>query len=76
MDALLVCHIVLQETVAPPDEANNSHRGRAVPKDEFPLSDLLDLEIKWSSELEKLGSCPSNETLVQSKIFKFGRSQY
>ncbi|GMN61816.1 hypothetical protein TIFTF001_030895 [Ficus carica] len=40
------------ETVAPPDEANNSHRGRAVPKDEFPLSDLLDLQIKWPSEID------------------------
>lgn len=55
------------ETVAPPGEVNNSQRGRTAPKDELPLSDLLNLEIKWPSELEKFGSRLSKETPVQSK---------
>ncbi|PON42534.1 hypothetical protein PanWU01x14_280900 [Parasponia andersonii] len=56
------------EIVAPPVEANNnSHRGRTAPKDEFRLSELLDLEIKWPSESEKLESRLLRETRDQSK---------
>lgn len=60
-------HVVLQEIVAPPVEANNSHRGRSAPKDEFPLTELLDLEIKWPSESERFESRLLKETPDQSK---------
>ncbi|KAF3443442.1 hypothetical protein FNV43_RR13124 [Rhamnella rubrinervis] len=56
------------EIVEPPIEANNSNRGQAAPKEEIPLSDLLDLEITWFSQSEKFGTTFSNETPVQSKI--------
>lgn len=47
--------------------ANESTRGQSTQKDEFPISDLLNLEIRWSAESEKVETCVSNETLVQSK---------
>ena len=53
--------------MTPSVEANTTHRGRTAPIDELPLSDLLDLEIKWPSELEKIGSRLANEKQVQSK---------
>lgn len=59
--------LFLQEIVALPVEANNSHRGRTAPKDEFPLSELLDLEIKWPSESEKFESRLLRETPNQSE---------
>lgn len=46
--------------------ANESSR-RHAPKDEFPLSDLLSLEVRWSAESEIVGPSVSNETLIQSK---------
>lgn len=46
---------------------NESYRGQRAPKDEFPLSDLLELEIRWSAESEKVGTSVSNETPIQSK---------
>ncbi|XP_062106069.1 uncharacterized protein LOC133817533 [Humulus lupulus] len=55
------------ETVSSPVETNNSHRGRNAPKDEFPLSELLDLEIKWPSESERFESRFLKETPDQSK---------
>lgn len=57
-------HISLQETVGPLVESNNISTRQAAPKDEFPLSNLLDLEIKWCSKSEKVGANLSNETLV------------
>lgn len=48
--------------------ANESNRGQSAAKDEFPLSDLLDLEIRWSAESEKVGtSYVLNETPIQGK---------
>ncbi|XP_015881178.3 uncharacterized protein LOC107417123 [Ziziphus jujuba] len=55
------------EIVEQPVEANNSNRGQTAPKEELKLSDLLDLEITWSSEKEKVETTISNETTVQSK---------
>ncbi|KAM6548984.1 hypothetical protein CsatB_020660 [Cannabis sativa] len=55
------------EIVASPVETNNSHRGKNAPKDEFPLSELLDLEIKWPSESERFESRYLKETPGQSK---------
>ncbi|KAJ1378599.1 putative dentin sialophosphoprotein [Sesbania bispinosa] len=40
------------EMVAPMVEENASYRGRSESKDEIPLSELLDLEIRWPSEAE------------------------
>lgn len=51
----------------PPIEANNSNRGKTAPKEEIPLSDLLDLEITWFSQSEKFGTSFSNETPIQRK---------
>lgn len=49
-------------------EANNSNRGQTAAKEELKLSDLLDLEIKWSSEKEKVEtSTLSKETPAQNK---------
>ncbi|KDP30774.1 hypothetical protein JCGZ_13717 [Jatropha curcas] len=41
------------ELVAPSIEANESNRGQNTPEIEFPLSDLLDLEIRWPTEPER-----------------------
>ena len=53
--------------MAPSVEANSTHGGLTAPKDELQLSDPLDLEIKWPSELEQFGSHLVNEKPVQSK---------
>lgn len=39
--------------VAPMVDENESYRGRSEWKDEIPLSELLDLEIRWPSEAER-----------------------
>jgi hypothetical protein len=44
--------------------AIESTRGRSTQKDEFPVSDLLNLDIRWSAELEKVETSVSNETPV------------
>ncbi|XP_019461684.1 PREDICTED: uncharacterized protein LOC109360921 isoform X2 [Lupinus angustifolius] len=41
------------EMVAPLMEENASNRGKSDSKDEIPLSELLDLEIRWPSEAER-----------------------
>lgn len=56
-----------QEMVVPSVGANESKRGQSAQKDEFPLSDLLNLEIKWSTESEKVLTTASSETSIQSK---------
>ncbi|XP_056171207.1 uncharacterized protein LOC115679986 isoform X2 [Syzygium oleosum] len=50
------------ETVEPFSEGNESNRGRSMPKDSIPLSDLLNLEIRWSSKPEKPGTIITNES--------------
>jgi len=47
--------------------ANESIRGQSTQKGEFPISDLLNLEIRWPAESEKVETSVSNETPVQSK---------
>ncbi|KAE9606378.1 hypothetical protein Lal_00013580 [Lupinus albus] len=42
------------EMVAPLVEENASNRGKNESKDEIPLSKLLDLEIRWPSESERI----------------------
>lgn len=59
--------IVLQEALGPSTVVKEASRGRSALKDEGSLSDLLDLEIKWTSESEKLGAGVSNEASVRSK---------
>lgn len=44
------------ETAALPVQENESNRGQNATQKEFPLSDLLDLEITWNSEFDKLGT--------------------
>jgi hypothetical protein len=56
-----------QEMAGPFVGANESGRGRSTQKDEFPISDLLNLEIRWSAESEKVETSVSDETPVQSK---------
>ena len=60
-------NIFLQEALGPSTEVNELHRGRNTWKDEGSLSDLLDLEIKWTSESEKLWAGVSDEALVRRK---------
>ncbi|KAF5746091.1 hypothetical protein HS088_TW06G00256 [Tripterygium wilfordii] len=52
------------EIVGPFSQANESSRKQNATEDEFPLSDLLNLEIKWTSESEKFGSSFSEEPSV------------
>lgn len=60
-------HIALQEMVAPMAEVNASHRGRSEAKDEIPLSELLDLEIRWPYEAERRLSSSSDSAGVPGK---------
>lgn len=60
-------NILLQEALGPSTEVNEVHRGRNTLKAEGSLSDLLDLEIKWTSESENLGSSVSGEGSVRRK---------
>ena len=60
-------HIVLQEMVAPVVDENASSRGRSESKDEIPLSELLDLEIRCPSEAERTLSSNSDSVGVQAK---------
>lgn len=46
-------------------DANESNRGQSTQQNEFPLSDLLDLEIRWPSESEKLETSVTNKTAAQ-----------
>ncbi|KAI4334136.1 hypothetical protein L6164_018865 [Bauhinia variegata] len=55
------------EMVRPFVEGNESNRKKSDSKDEIPLSELLDLEIRWSSESERLPSSNSDEPAFQSK---------
>ncbi|KAK7256186.1 hypothetical protein RIF29_29624 [Crotalaria pallida] len=41
------------EMVAPMGEENASNKGKSEAKEEIPLSELLDLEIRWPSEAER-----------------------
>lgn len=50
------------ETVEPFSEGNESNRGRSMPKESITLSDLLNLEIRWSSKSEKPGTIITNES--------------
>lgn len=43
-----------------PVNGNGSNRGQNATQEEFPLSDILDLEITWNPEFDKLGT-ESNE---------------
>ncbi|KAF5726457.1 hypothetical protein HS088_TW22G00135 [Tripterygium wilfordii] len=52
------------EIVGPFSEANESSRTRNATEDEFPLSDILNLEIKWTSESENFGTSVSEEPSV------------
>ncbi|XP_018807197.2 uncharacterized protein LOC108980650 [Juglans regia] len=56
------------EMVVPSVGANESNRGQGAQKDEFPLSDLLNLEIKWSVESEKVWTAASSETSIQRSL--------
>ncbi|XP_009353305.2 uncharacterized protein LOC103944559 [Pyrus x bretschneideri] len=49
------------EIVDLPIGANELNRGQTARKDELSLSDLLNLEIKWTSRPEKIGTDLSNE---------------
>ncbi|XP_050208066.1 uncharacterized protein LOC126657427 [Mercurialis annua] len=51
------------ELVAPSIEGNESSRGKNAPEVEFPLSDLLNLEIRWPSEPDKIETSVSEKTL-------------
>ncbi|KAF2284911.1 hypothetical protein GH714_032388 [Hevea brasiliensis] len=53
------------ELVAPSVESNASSRGQNTPDIEFPLLDLLDLEIRWPSEPEKFESSVSEKAPAQ-----------
>ncbi|KAJ9176881.1 hypothetical protein P3X46_012149 [Hevea brasiliensis] len=53
------------ELVAPSVESNASSRGQNTPEIEFPLLDLLDLEIRWPSEPEKFESSVSEKAPAQ-----------
>uniref|UniRef100_A0A2P2QLI8 Dentin sialophosphoprotein n=1 Tax=Rhizophora mucronata TaxID=61149 RepID=A0A2P2QLI8_RHIMU len=53
------------ELVAPSVEAKDSNRGHNAPQNEFPLSDLLDLEIRWSSESQVSEARISDKTPAQ-----------
>ncbi|KAF8016707.1 hypothetical protein BT93_H2049 [Corymbia citriodora subsp. variegata] len=50
------------ESVEPFSEENELNRGRSVPIDSISLSDLLNLEIRWSSKAEKPGTIITNES--------------
>ncbi|QHO03258.1 Dentin sialophosphoprotein, putative [Arachis hypogaea] len=56
------------EMVAPmEEEENSSSRRRSESKDEIPLSELLDLEIRWPSEEERTLSSNSDSEAFQGK---------
>ncbi|XP_020238960.1 uncharacterized protein LOC109817999 [Cajanus cajan] len=48
-------------------DENAWNRGRSAMKDEIPLSELLDLEIRWPSEAERAQSSISDSTAFQEK---------
>ncbi|KAJ8758676.1 hypothetical protein K2173_000397 [Erythroxylum novogranatense] len=53
------------EIVSLPADANNSNRNQNVLQDEFPLSDLLDLEIRWPSVMDRSEIRVLDKTLDQ-----------
>ncbi|KAI5340284.1 PREDICTED: dentin sialophospho [Prunus dulcis] len=55
------------EIVELPTGADEFNRGQTARKDDLSLSDLLNLEIKWTSKPEKVETDFSNETLTQPK---------
>ncbi|ESW25858.1 hypothetical protein PHAVU_003G071200 [Phaseolus vulgaris] len=55
------------EMVAPVMDENEWNRGRNVSKDEIPLSELLDLEIRWPSESEIAQLSTSDSAAFQGK---------
>ncbi|KAK9285614.1 hypothetical protein L1049_024810 [Liquidambar formosana] len=55
------------EIVGPSIELFESNKQKSAPKDEFSLSDLLDLEIKWPTESEKINTSLKDKGPVQSK---------
>ncbi|KAI4322514.1 hypothetical protein L6164_022200 [Bauhinia variegata] len=55
------------EMVGPIVEGNDSNRRKSESKDEIPLSELLDLEIRWSSQSERLPNSKSDVPAFQSK---------
>ncbi|XP_061365225.1 uncharacterized protein LOC133308600 [Gastrolobium bilobum] len=60
-------HLDGSEMVAPVEEENASNRGRSESKNEIPLSELLDLEIRWHSEAERTASSNSDSAVFQGK---------
>ncbi|CAN6701981.1 unnamed protein product [Malus baccata var. baccata] len=56
------------EIVDLPIGANELNRGQTARKDELSLSDLLNLEIKWTSRPEKIETDLSNETPSLPKL--------
>lgn len=56
--------ISLQEMVVPVVEEHASNRARSELKDEIPLSELLDLEIRWPSEAERILSSNSDSAAL------------
>ncbi|ONI18407.1 hypothetical protein PRUPE_3G214000 [Prunus persica] len=57
----------MQEIVELPTGADEFNRGQTARKDDLSLSDLLNLEIKWTSKPEKVETDFSNETPTQPK---------
>ncbi|RDX85397.1 hypothetical protein CR513_33416, partial [Mucuna pruriens] len=55
------------EMVVPVVDENKWNRGRNEPKDEIPLTELLDLEIRWPSEAERALSSTSDSESFQGK---------
>ncbi|KAL5165374.1 hypothetical protein HKD37_18G050506 [Glycine soja] len=55
------------EMVAPVVNENEWNRGRSESKDEIPLSELLDLEIRWPSEAERVQTSTSDPAVFQGK---------
>ncbi|XP_057417756.1 uncharacterized protein LOC130711968 [Lotus japonicus] len=60
-------HLDGSEMVAPTLDENALNRGRSESKDEIPLSELLDLEIRWPSEAERTLSNNSDSTASPGK---------
>ncbi|KAK6918838.1 hypothetical protein RJ641_017260 [Dillenia turbinata] len=55
------------ESVAPSTDSNESNRGQTAQKEEILLSELLDLEIKWTEQSEKIEPSVSLGAPTQSK---------
>ncbi|KAJ7948130.1 putative Dentin sialophosphoprotein [Quillaja saponaria] len=55
------------EIVGPLVDANESNRAKITSKDGYPLSELLDLEIRWPSVLEKPETHVLNKNPIRTK---------